>query len=184
MSSKYLVIYNSDTLFDILNEIKENLNFNIIKIEKNEFDKVKLNKFENFVIVSNSKNNLSNCHIIKTPLKINKIIEQINVFFLSTQFSSQSNISVGNYILDLNSREIIKNQNKLSLTEREIELILYIKANSPVSLKNLQQKVWKHVSELESHTVETHIYRLRKKFSEIFDDKNFIKFEKTGYYLN
>ena len=184
MSSKNLIIYNSDTLFDILSEIKENLNFNIIKIEKNEFDKVKLDKFENHVIVSNSRNNLNNCHTIKIPSKINKIIEQINIFFLSTQFSNQSNIRVGKYILDLNSRVIIKNQNKLSLTEKEIELILYIKANSPVSLKNLQQKVWKHVSELESHTVETHIYRLRKKFLEIFEDNNFIKFEKTGYYLN
>ncbi|WP_440930908.1 winged helix-turn-helix domain-containing protein, partial [Candidatus Pelagibacter sp.] len=118
------------------------------------------------------------------PSKIDKIIEQINVFFLSNQFSNQSNIQVGEYILDLNSRVIIRNQDKLNLTEKEIELILYIKTNSPVSLKKLQQKVWNHVSDLESHTVETHIYRLRKKFLETFKDNNFIIFEKKGYYLS
>ena len=184
MSTKNLIVYNSNILFEILNEIKENLNFNIIKIEKNESDKIELDKIENYVIISNLKNNLNNCNIIEVPSKIDKIVEQINVFFLSNQFSNQSNIQVGKYILDLNSRVIIKNQNKLNLTEKEIELILYIKANSPVSLKKLQQKVWNHVSDLESHTVETHIYRLRKKFLETFKDDNFIIFEKKGYYLS
>ena len=70
------------------------------------------------------------------------------------------------------------------MTEKEIELILFIKSNTYVSLKELQTKVWKHTSELETHTVETHIYRLRKKFVDFFNDNHFIEHNKKGYYLS
>ena len=70
------------------------------------------------------------------------------------------------------------------MTEKETELILFIIENKFVSLKDLQREVWKHTSELETHTVETHVYRLRKKFLEKFKDDEFIKHDKRGYYLN
>ena len=118
------------------------------------------------------------------PEKIDKILEQINILFLSSKFSSQSNIKIKNYNLNLNSRQITNNDSELNLTEKETELILFIMNNKFVSLKDLQKKVWKHISELETHTVETHIYRLRKKFSETFNDNEFIKHDKRGYFLN
>ena len=101
---------NSPILFEILDEIKENLNLNIINMSENEFDKSALIKYENFVLISNYKNNYENCIIINSPLKINKILEQINVEFLSNQYLNQSKISIGNYNLDLNARIISKGQ--------------------------------------------------------------------------
>ena len=184
MITKNLIILNSPILFEILDEIKENLNLNIINMSENEIDKTALVKYENFVLISNYKNNYENCIIINSPLKINKILEQINVEFLSNQYLNQSKISIGNYNLDLNARIISKGQAKLNLTERETELILYINMNSPVSLKILQEKVWKHSDDIETHTVETHVYRLRKKFLEKFKDDKFINHDQKGYFLN
>ena len=184
MSSKKLIIYNFSILFDILNEIKENFKFEIININKEKFKELEFAEIENYVIISQFGNETENCNVLNYPAKINNIIEQINVLFLGNKFSNQSNINVGNYILNVNSRKISKDKKELNLTEKEIELILFIKSNTCVSIKELQTKVWKHTSELETHTVETHIYRLRKKFVDFFDDNHFIEHNKKGYYLS
>ena len=184
MSSKILIIYKSPILFEILKEIEENLNFKIDKYNDEKLNQTDYIKLKNHLIISDKANNLQSCRILSTPKKIDKILEQINIWFLSNKFSSQSNIQIGNYFLNLNSRQITKDNNKLSLTEKETELILFILDNKFVSLKDLQREVWKHTSELESHTVETHVYRLRKKFSDKFKDDAFIKHDKRGYYLN
>ena len=76
------------------------------------------------------------------------------------------------------------NNISLSITERECKLILFINKSKKASLENIQKKVWGHLSKLETHTVETHIYRLRKKFLSTFKDEKFIKLDKDGYYLN
>ena len=71
---------------------------------------------------------------------------------------------------------------KLKLTEKEINSIIYLyRAAGPVKIQELQFKVWGHQSELETHTVETHIYRLRKKILKFFNDGNFIISKKNGY---
>ena len=97
----------------------------------------------------------------------------------------QSKIEIKKYNLDLNSREIMKNEKKLKLTEREIDIILYLNENKkPQNIEALQKKVWGHVSDLETHTVETHVYRLRKKIKDIFSDDNFIISLDSGYKIN
>ncbi len=184
MSSKTLIIFKSPTLFEILDEIKENLNFHIMFFNENEMNQAFLSKLDDYVIISDHVNDIENCNIINIPEKLEKILEQINIWFLGIKFSSQSKIKIGNYSLNLNSRQISKNNYDLNLTEKETELILFIMTNKSVSLKDLQKKVWKHSSELETHTVETHVYRLRKKFMEKFKDGEFIKHDKRGYYLN
>ena len=184
MNSKTLFVYNSSTLFEILVEIKEILSFEVVPIENKELDKSNLSKYENFLIVSDSKNDIENCKILSVPKKIDKILEQINIWFLSNKYSSQAKVKIGNYFLNLNSRQIINNNNSLNLTEKETELILFVLENKNVSLKDLQKNVWKHTSELETHTVETHVYRLRKKIFDKFQDENFINHGKQGYYLN
>ena len=184
MNSKTLFVYNSSTLFEILEEIKEILSFEVFQIEDNELDKSHLSKFKNFLIISDSKNNIEDCKILLVPKKIEKIIEQINIWFLSNNYSSQSKIKIGNYFLNLNSRQISKSKSVLNLTEKETELILFILENKYVSLKDLQKNVWKHTSELETHTVETHVYRLRKKILDKFQDDDFINHDKKGYYFN
>ena len=184
MSSKNLIIFNSPFLFEILKEIEENLNFKIEQYDDQKSNQIDFSKLKNYLVISDKTNNFKDCKILTIPKKIDKILEQINIWFLSNKFSTQSNIKIGNYFLNLNSRQITKDNNELNLTEKETELILYIMENKIVSLKDLQREVWNHASELETHTVETHIYRLRKKFFEKFKDDEFIKHDKKGYYLN
>ncbi len=184
MSSKNLIIFNSPFLFEILKEIEENLNFKIEQYDDKKTNQINFSELKNYLVISDKTNNIKDCKILSTPEKIDKILEQINIWFLSNKFSSQSNIKIGNYFLNLNSRQITKDGNELNLTEKETELILYIMDNKTVSLKDLQREVWKHSSELETHTVETHVYRLRKKILEKFKDDDFIKHDKRGYYLN
>ena len=91
---------------------------------------------------------------------------------------------MGKYELDLNARVLKFDQNKLSLTEMEANVILFLmNSNEPVNIKKLQEKVWGHMSDLETHTVETHIYRLRKKIKDTFQDNDFIISLKNGYQI-
>ena len=111
-------------------------------------------------------------------------LKKINIEFLKIQFNSQSEVKVNNYIINLNSREMLANNIKLKLTEKEINTITYLsKSEKPVSIDELQEKVWSYQSDIETHTVETHIYRLRKKILNTFNDKDFIISEKNGYQI-
>ena len=112
------------------------------------------------------------------------MIEKINSNLLMQQFNFQSNINLGDYLLDLNSRIISLKNNKLKLTEREIQIILFLKKQKqPSNINILQKEVWGYAEESETHTVETHIYRLRKKIKKNFDDQSFIKSDKKGYFI-
>jgi DNA-binding response OmpR family regulator len=119
------------------------------------------------------------------PIKFSKLLEKINVEFLKQKFNEQSNIDIGSYKININSREIILEKKKLKLTEKEIDTILYLSKNvRSVSINELQKEVWSYQSELETHTVETHIHRLRKKIKEKFNDNNLIVSTKDGYQIN
>ena len=119
------------------------------------------------------------------PIKIEKLIEKINIKFLKDKFNSQSELKIGSYDLNLNSREISKDKIKLDLTEREASLIIFLNQSAtPVKIDQLQKEVWDYGVKLETHTVETHIYRLRKKIKQKFNDENFILSSKDGYFLN
>ena len=88
------------------------------------------------------------------------------------------------YDINLNSKEICKNNLILKLTEKEIDFILFLKKkNSPQNVDSILHSVWGYSPNLETHTVETHVHRLRKKFSDTFNDNNFIKINKNGYYI-
>ena len=97
----------------------------------------------------------------------------------------QSNVNINKYILDINSRKLKKTDNELKLTEREIDTIIFLKnKKKPVKVDILQKEVWKYGDDLETHTVETHIYRLRKKIKDTFNDDMFIQSKKDGYTIN
>ena len=187
MSSKKLIIYEYDTLFNILNEIKENCNFEIIKADQKNFDNLKKGLNLDFLVISKNKRDSSTTYLDldETPIKINKLLELINIKFLRNKFNLQSEIKIGSYDLNLNSRQISKKEKKLNLTEREANLIVYLNRSSlPVKIEELQKEVWGYNDKLETHTVETHIYRLRKKIKENFHDENFIINLKDGYKIN
>ena len=99
--------------------------------------------------------------------------------------NKQSNIIVSKYSINTNSREMILNNQKLKLTEKEINMILYLtQSKKPIKINELQEKVWGYQSKLETHTVETHIHRLRKKIKEKFFDENLIISKKNGYEIS
>ena len=186
MISKTLIIYEYQILYKILSEIKEYLNFEILHVDKNKIQELEFDKFENFLIVSSVKiNDLKNNFVLENlPIKLDKLIQTININFLKTSFIKKSDVKIGRYKLDLNSRKIILNNLSLSLTEKEVEMIIFIKSNSNVTIKELQNNVWGYSSDLETHTVETHIYRLRKKMKDKFGDDVFIKNSQKGYKIN
>jgi len=185
MNSKTLFIFDSIKLFEILNEIKSYLNFEIEHIEQKNINETDFSSIKDYLVISlNSSNQFSNfTKIDKVPNKIDKLIQIINLNFIKNQFSKQSNYKIGKYNLDANSRIISYKKNNLELTEKEIELLLFINQNKKVNLKTIQTNVWGYGSDLETHTVETHIYRLRKKIKEVFQDENFLEFENGKYFL-
>ncbi len=186
MNLKKIIIYEYDVLFNILNEIKENINFDIVKADKISFEKLSDISDSDCLVISKFKGKDFKNHLMikNTPITIDKLIQQINIHFLKKKFSLQSDILVGSYKINLNSREISKNKEIISLTEREVNLILFLKKKkSPVKINELQKEVWAYGSELDTHTVETHIYRLRKKIKDKFDDDNFLLSSKEGYLI-
>ena len=187
MNFKKLIIYQYEILFDILNEIKEKFEFDLFKANKNNLEDLKKNLKDDFLIISKTDyDGIKNQLIInKLPIKITKLIELINLKFLKIKFNYQSDITIGLYKLNLNSRKITKDNKSIDLTEREINLILFLKkSSSSVRIEKLEKEVWDYSSELETHTVETHIYRLRKKIKEKFNDEKFIVSTKLGYLIN
>ena len=186
MSIQNLIIYNFSSLYHILEEIGLDLNLNVISADNENSLNEQVSNFNNYLVISNKKHlDISNQFVLdKIPINIFKLVEKINIEFLKVQFSSQSEVVVNKYIIDLNSREMLINNKKLKLTEKEINTITYLsKSNKPVSIDELQEKVWSYQPEMETHTVETHIYRLRKKILNTFNDNEFIISKKNGYQI-
>tara|TARA_B110001450_G_scaffold188605_1_gene176692 strand:- start:1021 stop:1608 length:588 start_codon:yes stop_codon:yes gene_type:complete len=195
MIKQNIFIINFNSLYEILEEIKENLSFKTIKYD-NEDDFIKDNDLdlkESLIILKpNQKlllnNNLSKKNfldLIDLPLPLNKLIELINIHLIKLKFNSQSKINIKGYELNLNSKFFSKNDLILKLTEKEIELILYLNEyKNKHNVLDLQKNIWGYSSDMETHTVETHIYRLRKKISQKFHDDNFILSHKSGYFID
>ena len=187
MTTQNLIIYKFNTLYHILEELGLDLNIKVTFAETENSLNECVKNLNNYLIISNKKKlDISNQLVLdNTPINIFKLVEKINIEFLKLQFNSQSKVKVNNYIIDLNSREMLIKDNKLKLTEKEINTITYLsKSDKPVSIDELQEKVWSYQSDIETHTVETHIYRLRKKIKENFHDENFIINLKDGYKIN
>ena len=186
MSVQNLIIYKFSSLYQILEEISSDLNFNITFVDNENSLNDKIKNFNHYLIASNKRYSNIDAQIVldNLPINIFKLIEKINIEFLKQQFNNQSEFQINKYKIDLNSRELLLNSSKLKLTEKEINTIIYIsKSNNPVSIDELQEKVWSYQSDIETHTVETHIYRLRKKILKTFNDNEFIISKKDGYHI-
>ena len=190
-----LHIFNIPELDKIITEIKDYYNYDVSFFDKKKdlIEAIKINKkiLENSVIIVNQKDfpfikkitdEKRIICLIKVPIKIADLMDQINTKLIQQNYLAQSKININKYILNINSR-ILKNQNReLILTEREIDIIKNEK--KPAKVDVLQKKVWNYGEDLETHTVETHIYRLRKKIKDKFEDDTFIQSKKDGYILN
>ena len=121
---------------------------------------------------------------LKMPFKILDFKKKIVSLTAKHEFKSNSLIYLNDYIIDRNERKIKKNSLELQLSEKEVNfLILFSEGSTPISKDLVLKKVWNYSSESETHTVETHIHRLRKKILKKFNDNNFIKNDNRGYYI-
>ena len=187
MSDQNLIIYRFSSLYHTLKELEQDLNFEIFEAANEKNLNNLVSKLQNHLIVTSKKisNEYQYLMLDKLPIKFSKLIENLNIKFLKNKFAHQSKISINNYLIDLNSREISFKYNRLKLTEKEINTIIYLSnKKKPISIQELQTKVWGYQSGIETHTVETHIYRLRKKILKTFNDENLLLSKKNGYQIS
>ncbi len=184
MNNKNLIIYQYHALYQIFKELDQELNFTISEAKNKEYLIKKIKTLENYIVISKKKIENIDCQLVlnNSPIKFFRLIEKINIELIKKNFINQSEFIVKDYVIDLNSREMSKKERKIKLTGKEVDTIIYIaNANKTVSADELEKNVWQYKSDIETHTVETHIYRLRKKILRIFDDKNFLISKKKGY---
>ena len=191
-----------------MEELKDHLNFKLTTINKNLETKL----FENYDVLfchqdflkessllealknsSKIKILASSSNEIKSDIFNDKVslpvsVEDLNYIIENTivkkNFSKNSSIKIKNYILDKNEKKLIKEENYILLTEKEIQLLeLFLSQNKPISKNIILDQVWKYSEDADTHTVETHIYRLRKKIKSKFLDEDFILSNKSGYLL-
>ncbi len=198
MTKQNIHIIDYKEFYEILSEIKENFSFQIfhyknVDIFLENFDLVKFNNTIPVILTKLPCKKILNSNQIEdekmmffsnSPIQINKLIEKINIKLIKQKYRQQSDIVLKNYSINLNSKIISKNEISLKLTEKEINIILFLNnKKQPQKTDTLQNEVWGYSSKLETHTVETHIYRLRKKIKETFDDENFIINHDGGYLI-
>ena len=193
MQKVFIINYN--LLYKILDEIKENLSFKIIKIENEEdfekkldldrLDYLLISKTHHKLLLNNNIDDKIFLDFNDLPLSFNKLLELINIKLIKLKFNQQSKIIIKGYELNLNSKFFSKDNLILRLTEKEIEIILYLNnAKIKHDVADLQKNIWGYSAGMETHTVETHIYRLRKKISDLFKDEKFILSHKNGYFID
>ncbi len=185
MSTQNLVLYKFNSLYHILEELDLDFNFKIINVETLNSLNEQIKYLNNYLIISNKDLKINNNVVIDNlPINISKLLEKINIEFLKLQFNHQSKFRINDYTIDINSREMLSKNTNLKLTEKETNTIIYLsKLKKPVGIDELQKKVWSYQSDIETHTVETHIYRLRKKIFNTFNDNEFIISKKNGYQI-
>jgi hypothetical protein len=193
MQNVFIINFNS--LYEILDEIKENLSFKIIKFKNEEDFKKNLDLDRlDYLVISKANHKLLINNIITEnffldlndlPLSFRKLLELINIKLIKLKFNQQSKIIIKGYELNLNSKFFFKGNLRLKLTEKEIEIILYLNDKKiKHNVSDLQKNIWGYSTDMETHTVETHIYRLRKKISDLFKDEKFILSHKNGYFID
>jgi DNA-binding response OmpR family regulator len=214
MKNITLNIIGQSILVDILKEKKNIIKMNILffenfndyskSLKNNSVDNIVITHHSNFELIEQFKPKITNTIFyltnkkkninVKTkfqkyeltyhPFNLINFIEKINLIYMKSKFANNSKINFFNYTINLNTKEIYNDQNKLKLTEREKDFLLFLKnSEEPQTIKNILESVWGYSKEMETHTVETHVHRLRKKFLNSFNDNNFIKNNKKGYYI-
>ena len=207
MISYTISIFANKIFFDIINEIKlfskfkikhyEDLDLCVKEAEKenqlvvffiNPLNKIKINNFPS-ILISKSSKPISRLFgdfndQLNMPFTILDFKKKIVSLIAKNEFKKNSLIRLSGYIIDKNERKIKRNNLELKLSEKEVNfLILFSTSKKPINRNLVLKNVWKYSEETETHTVETHIHRLRKKILEKFGDDNFIKNNKKGYYI-
>jgi DNA-binding response OmpR family regulator len=208
MNNIHLEILGSNLFLSILNELKfdnilypgdqanqkdKNIIVKILFVESLKVKDVKKHLLQNepVVLFLNhrdylKKNNLKllNLHVsLELPIEVLSFKEILNILITKYNFFKKSKIIIKDYEIDSNERSITKQNVKVKLTEKELELILKLNSNNGLNKSYLLKSIWKHSFDLDTHAFETHLHRLRKKVNKYFKDKNFIVEKNSLYYL-
>jgi hypothetical protein len=208
MSNIHLHITGSETFANLLSELDlnytiisgENLKYKkydslvrIIFVERLQIGDTKKYFLENIptIFLLNNRNFLLNnklrlldFHVsLFTPIDLLSFKEILNILITKYNFFKKSKIAIGNYEIDSNQRVIIKDETKVKITEKELELILMLHKNNGLEKSYLLKNIWNQSFDLESHAFETSLHRLRKKINKFFKDKKFITEKNSLYYL-
>ena len=204
-----IVFLGSNDFINSLNELKEDLNFNLSilksfnnydlpsnydaflieysQLENNEIIKLlnsSSNKLRLLISKNQSNKNIFYDDLILSSFRLKELNEKIVKLVSRRKFIDNSSIAIKNYKLDKNEKKLKKENSYIVVTEKEIKLLeLLLNKRKPISKKDILKEVWQYSSDADTHTVETHIYRLRKKIFDKFNDKNLIINEKEGYYI-
>ena len=196
-----VIILGPSSFVSTLDELKPFLKFNplldsidykhdVILIHNEALkDKEKKNfikKSNSIKIYASKKKDLSNNYdaYLELPTNLKEINAAVENIFARSKFSKNSSIKIKNYILNKNEKKLYKQNDFIILTEREIQLLeIFLEKKKPITKDYILSTVWNYSSDADTHTVETHIYRLRKKISDKFIDEKFILNNKEGYYL-
>ena len=196
-----VLILGPDSFSSTLNELKPFLKFNPVN-EKNSinydiilFHEEALKNKENTKLI-NTSHSLKICAsskkiasdnfdaFLETPSSLKEINSIVEIVAAKKEFSKNSSIEIKKYSLNKNEKKLLKDGNEIVLTEKEIQLLeLFLNNKKPISKDKILSSVWNYSSEADTHTVETHVYRLRKKINDKFSDENFIVNTKDGYSL-
>ena len=191
MHKNKIYIVDFPILFETLYEINDYLNYNLYNLNYEDYlKKNEDNKNSLFIIKKPNTTEKKNFdiqnkfYLNNLPVKLNELTQQINIFFLKSVYQSNSQINFKNYNLNLNDKIIKSDKKKLKLTEKEVKIIIFLLSHkTPQKTLVLQKEIWGYEESLETHTVETHIYRLRKKIDDCFNDPDFLKKNRNGYLL-
>ena len=198
MTKQFINIVEISILYDIFDEIKSSLSFQVnnypitndfleqaSKKDLENYNSITITIKDNQQLLSSEKFNDKNLIVLEElPIKIGQLLDKININLIKKKYNLQSHLNIKDYSLNLNSRIISHQNENLKLTEREIDIILFLnQKKTPQSIDILQNEVWKFTNTLETHTVETHIYRLRKKIKDKFNDDQFIISKDEGYLI-
>ena len=202
-----ILVFGPESFLITLNELKPHLNFSLISNQtsfsyktkdiaglichESKLENKKFNEFFNcedcFSILASKKNKIDMKdfdYVLKLPMSVKDLNEIIDASAAKKKFNKNSSIKIKSYNLDKNEKKLMKSNKFVTLTEKEIQLLeLLLNKKIAVSKGEILSLVWKYSSSADTHTVETHIYRLRKKIYDTFNDENFILNHKEGYHL-
>lgn len=129
--------------------------------------------------------NLINYEYFEPPISFLKLLSRCDNLLTETNKFKSEMIDLENFSYSFNLNTIYVGNSSLYLTDKENEIFQFLIENigSKVARKQLLSKVWSYNENIDTHTLETHIYTLRKKLKKKFGFTNLILHEDDGYQI-
>ena len=182
---EFKIIENENEITNYNVIITDAINLNKLKDHVNESHKILcIGENSNFVGITNIKSEIS---FLKVPFKYSELKKRAeNLFtYIKLEKTKFKKFKCFNY--DNQNRLILRDNKSLRVTEKENEIFNFLISQNDeyVSRERLLSEIWNYNNEIDTHTLETHLYSLRKKIDEELQLKDLIIYkEKKGYVIN